>query len=94
MARVERDEEREHRIHMEAIVDAYGTEEQAMSCYYYLEDKIAFPYKQLQGSLRQVVVCALRRRIDSPGESPGRLTVVPTESTWGGSRGDEWAEAL
>jgi hypothetical protein len=35
---------REERIVMEIIVDAYGPEEQAMSWYYYLEDKLAFPF--------------------------------------------------
>ena len=34
MLRVERDEERENRIHDEAIVDAYGPEEQAIGWYY------------------------------------------------------------
>ncbi len=45
MAKREKDEEREDRIAMEAIVDAYGPEEQAMGWYYYLEDKIAFPFQ-------------------------------------------------
>lgn len=45
MANVKRDEAREHRITMEAIVDAYGSEEQAMGWYYYLDDKIQFPFK-------------------------------------------------
>lgn len=45
MAKQEIDEEREHRINMEAIVDTYGPEEQAMGWYYYLQDKIAFPFK-------------------------------------------------
>src|SRR6266852_4487762 len=36
---------REDRIHNEAIVDAYGPEEQAMSWYYYLENKICFPFQ-------------------------------------------------
>jgi len=40
----EKDEAREERIHMEAIVDAYGPEEQAMGWYYYLEGKIMFPF--------------------------------------------------
>jgi hypothetical protein len=31
-----KDEEREERITMEAVVDAYGPEEQAMGWYYYL----------------------------------------------------------
>jgi len=45
MARVEKDDVREERIHMEAIVDAYGEEERAMSWYYYLDDKLAFPFR-------------------------------------------------
>lgn len=45
MKKVEEDKEREHRITMEAIVDAYGPEEQAMGWYYYLEDKITFPFR-------------------------------------------------
>lgn len=44
MSRIERDEEREDRIYMEAIVDANGSEEQAMGWYYYLDDKIEFPF--------------------------------------------------
>ncbi len=36
---------REDRIHMEIIVDAYGPEEQAMGWYYYLEEKLAFPFR-------------------------------------------------
>ena len=40
-----KDEIREERIIMEAIVDAYGPEEQAMGWYYYLEDKISFPFE-------------------------------------------------
>ena len=39
-----KDAAREERIFMEAVVDAYGPEEQAMSWYYYLEDKISFPF--------------------------------------------------
>ena len=35
---------REERIHNEAIVDAYGPEEQALGWYYYLENKIRFPF--------------------------------------------------
>src|SRR6266542_2684709 len=36
---------REDRIVMEIIVDAYGPEEQAMGWYYYLEDKLSFPFR-------------------------------------------------
>jgi hypothetical protein len=43
--RRQKDPEREDRIHNEAIVDAYGPEEQAMGWYYYLEDKLRFPFQ-------------------------------------------------
>jgi hypothetical protein len=39
-----KDAAREERIIMEAIVDANGPEEQAMGWYYYLDDKISFPF--------------------------------------------------
>jgi Calcium binding len=45
MAKPKRDPVREDRIQNEAIVDAYGAEEQAMSWYYYLENKIRFPFQ-------------------------------------------------
>ena len=45
VARVERDESREHRIAYEIIVDAYGEEEQALGWYYYLQDRLTFPFR-------------------------------------------------
>jgi hypothetical protein len=45
MAKPKRDPVREERIHEEIIVDAYGPEEQAMGWYYYLEDKMHFPFQ-------------------------------------------------
>ena len=45
MAHIEPDEIREERITMEAIVDANGPEEQAMGWYYYLADRLAFPFQ-------------------------------------------------
>ena len=44
MTKTERDEERENRISDEAIVDAYGPEEQALGWYYYLEERMQFPF--------------------------------------------------
>ena len=44
MKRRLRDEEREQRITMEIIVDAYTPEEQAMGWYYSLEDRLHFPF--------------------------------------------------
>ena len=40
----ETDADREHRIEMEIIVDAYGADEQAIGWYYYLERQITFPF--------------------------------------------------
>jgi hypothetical protein len=45
MKKPKQDPIREDRIHNEAIVDAYGPEEQALGWYYYLENKIRFPFQ-------------------------------------------------
>ena len=39
------DEEREERIKMEIIVDAYTPEEQAMGWHIYLEETMGFPFE-------------------------------------------------
>jgi len=39
-----RDETREERISMEIVVDTHDEEERAMGWYYYLEDKLTFPF--------------------------------------------------
>ena len=44
MSRVQTDEAREHRIHMEIIVDCYGEVERAMGWYCHLQDKLNFPF--------------------------------------------------
>jgi hypothetical protein len=44
MSRVEKDETREHRIAIEIVVDAHDAEEQAMGWYYYLDEKLNFPF--------------------------------------------------
>lgn len=40
MVKGKKDPIREVRIHNEAIVDAYGPQEQALGWYYYLENKL------------------------------------------------------
>jgi hypothetical protein len=45
MAKPKRDPTREDRIRDEVIVDANGPEEQGMGWYYYLEDKLRFPFQ-------------------------------------------------
>jgi hypothetical protein len=66
MTRQAKDEEREERIHMEIIVDAYGPEEQAISWYNYLSDILQFPF-----SARCIV-----RRATSPLEPGDEVEVV------------------
>lgn len=44
MSPIKKDPKRDERITMEIIVDANGPEEQAMGWYYYLEDKLRFPF--------------------------------------------------
>ena len=44
MPQKKRNKAHEERITMEVIVDAYGSEEQAMGWYYYLEEKLNFPF--------------------------------------------------
>jgi hypothetical protein len=39
-----RDPEREERITMEVVVDCYDRHERAMGWYYYLEDRLQFPF--------------------------------------------------
>jgi hypothetical protein len=41
---IETDEVREHRITMEAVVDAYNEQERAIGSYYYLERRLDFPF--------------------------------------------------
>ena len=45
MKKPKKDPVREDRIHNEANVDANGPEEQVMGWYYYLDDKIRFPFQ-------------------------------------------------
>jgi Calcium binding len=66
MSKVERDGAREERIRMEAVVNAYGAEEQAMGWYYYLQDKIHFPF---------TATCIAKRSI-SPMSQGAKVEVV------------------
>jgi hypothetical protein len=66
MAKVKRDEDREERIIMEIVVDAYGAEEQAMGWYYYLEEQIQFPF---------TAVCTQKRGI-SPLQIGDEVDVI------------------
>jgi uncharacterized protein (DUF2384 family) len=73
MTRSDKDEEREERIHMEIIVDAYGPEEQAMSWYNYLSDTLQFPF-----SARCIV--RLPASPLEPGEEVKVVAMAPDEA--------------
>jgi Calcium binding len=42
---IKEDKDREERISMEIVVDAYDETERALGWYYYLEEKLNFPFK-------------------------------------------------
>ena len=64
---------REERIHNEAIVDAYGPEEQALGWNYYLENKIRFPFSAR--CIASKVVSPLRK-----GETVDVRRLAPEDS--------------
>ena len=69
---IETDEIREHRISMEAVVDAYNEQERAIGWYYYLEQRLDFPF---------LARCATRRST-SPlkvGEEVEVVSMAPVE---------------
>ena len=45
MSKIDRDEDREYRIMMEVVVDAYDSVEKSLGWYYYLDEKLGFPFK-------------------------------------------------
>jgi hypothetical protein len=67
MAKPKKDPFREDRIHNEVIVDTYGPEEQALGWYYYLENKMRFPFQarcfvaKVVSPLRKGEVAEVRR---------------------------------
>lgn len=64
---------REERIHNEIVVDAYGPEEQVLGWYYYLENKIKFPFSAR--CIAAKVVSPLRK-----GETVEVRSLAPEDS--------------
>ncbi len=65
-----KDREREKRIAMEAIVDAYGAEEQAMGWYYYLEETLQFPFTAICNKKRAISPLHVNDEVDVIGMAP------------------------
>ncbi len=66
MANRSDDEEREERIQLHIIADAYGPEEQAISWYTYLEETLSFPF----------VARCVRERSISPLEVGDEVDII------------------
>ena len=65
-----RDKKREERISMEIIVDAYGSEEQAMGWYYYLEEQLHLPFTAICITKRAVSPLRVNDEVDVVGMPP------------------------
>jgi len=70
MTRLDKDEAREQRIHMEITVDAYGPEEQAISWYNYLDDTLQFPFSARCVALRPTSPLELEDKVEVVGMAP------------------------
>jgi hypothetical protein len=55
---------------MEIIVDAYGPEEQAMGWYYYLEEKLQFPFTAVCSAKRAISPLQVKDEVDVLGMAP------------------------
>ena len=55
---------------MEIIVDAYGPEEQAMGWYYYLEEKLQFPFTAVCNAKRAISPLQVKDEVDVIGMAP------------------------
>jgi hypothetical protein len=58
---------REHRIEQEIVVDAYTSEERAMSWCYYLEEKLQFPFKAKCIAVREISPLKKGREVELNG---------------------------
>ena len=85
MKRRSRDEEREQRITMEIVVDAYTAEEQAMGWYYSLEDRLDFPFVARCIAERSISPLRVGDEVDVVGMAPEEecthemLVLIPWE---------------
>jgi len=70
MERPPRDEEREQRITMEIVVDAYTPEEQAMGWYYSLEDQLHCPFVARCIAERSISPLRVGDEVDVVGMAP------------------------
>jgi Calcium binding len=65
-----KDEMREQRIAMEAVVDAYDSGERAMGWYCYLHDKMKVPFKARCRFARPISVLKVKEKVEVLGMAP------------------------
>ena len=100
---------REHRIEMEAVVDANGSEERAMGWYYYLEGRVEFPFKAKCISEKSTSPLTKNEVVEATGMAPeeecehdmfvkirwnGRKLTVPLSQLKGVAVNDEAQKAI
>jgi hypothetical protein len=64
--------QREHRITEEIVVDAYGAEEKAMGWYYYLEERLCFPFRARCITHRAISPLRKGQEVEVVGLAPHR----------------------
>jgi calcium binding protein len=70
MTKAKHDSEREERITMEIIVDCYDESERAMGWYYYLQDKLQFPFTAQCIAKRPVSPLRVNDEVEVIGMAP------------------------
>ena len=70
MTKARENDECEHRIAEEIIVDAYGPEERATGWYYYLEEKLGSPYPATCIAERAISPLRAGEKVEVVGMAP------------------------
>jgi hypothetical protein len=70
MSEVEKEKEREYRIDMEIVVDAYDREERAMGWYYYVSEECIFPFKAKCTGVKRKSPLSINDEVEVLGTSP------------------------
>ena len=109
VSKITKDQDRETRIEQEVVVDAHDESERAMGWYYYLADKLQFPFKAKCIAQRPIspLVKNEEVRIEAMGPEEecekemfvkvlwrGRKLVVPLSQLEGLGLDDETQEAI
>ena len=109
MKRPKKNRVREDRIHNEVIADANGREEQVMGWYYYLDDKIRFPFQARCIAVKVVSPLRKGETVEVQGMAPedacsgamlvlmrwqGRTMAVPLAQLTGVGVDESTAEAI